>query len=103
LQLPAYPDVAIPKRGYDMSVNGYFRASVLERVQASSSGPEDLYNPYAENSRAAGGRKRIAVMHVIDTLAAAGAERVAVNIVNHLPREKYAPYLNSCPDAKNLE
>jgi glycosyltransferase involved in cell wall biosynthesis len=32
-------------------------------------------------------------MHVIDTLAAAGAERVAVNIVNHLPRGKYAPYL----------
>jgi hypothetical protein len=32
-------------------------------------------------------------MHVIDTLAAPGAERVAVNIVNHLPRDKYAPYL----------
>src|SRR5271154_2133098 len=32
-------------------------------------------------------------MHIIDTLAAAGAERVAVNIVNHLPREKYVPYL----------
>jgi len=76
-----------------MSVNGYFRGSVLDRVQASNSGPEDSYNPYAENSCAARGRKRIAVMHVIDTLAAAGAERVAVNIVNHLPRDKYAPYL----------
>ncbi|MGH9691533.1 MAG: glycosyltransferase [Candidatus Acidiferrales bacterium] len=32
-------------------------------------------------------------MHMIDTLSAAGAERVAVNIVNHLPRDKYAPYL----------
>ena len=37
--------------------------------------------------------KPIGAMHVIDTLAAAGAERVAVNIVNALPREKYAPYL----------
>jgi glycosyltransferase involved in cell wall biosynthesis len=32
-------------------------------------------------------------MHIIDTLVAAGAERVAVNIVNHLPRDKYVPYL----------
>src|SRR5579863_5854429 len=32
-------------------------------------------------------------MHLIDTLAAAGAERVAVNIVNHLPRDRYIPYL----------
>ena len=32
-------------------------------------------------------------MHVIDTLTAAGAERVAVNIVNHLPRDRYIPYL----------
>jgi glycosyltransferase involved in cell wall biosynthesis len=37
--------------------------------------------------------QRVGVMHVIDTLSAAGAERVAVNIVNHLPREKYVPYL----------
>src|SRR5579871_5175941 len=36
---------------------------------------------------------RVKVMHMIDTLAAAGAERVAVNMVNHLPREKYVPYL----------
>ncbi len=32
-------------------------------------------------------------MHIIDTLSAAGAERVAVNLVNHLPRDKYVPYL----------
>jgi glycosyltransferase involved in cell wall biosynthesis len=38
-------------------------------------------------------RQRIPVLHIIDTLAAAGAERVAVNLVNHLPREKYIPYL----------
>ena len=36
---------------------------------------------------------RPGVMHIIDTLVAAGAERVAVNIVNHLPRDKYVPYL----------
>jgi glycosyltransferase involved in cell wall biosynthesis len=32
-------------------------------------------------------------MHIIDTLSAAGAERVAVNIVNHLPRDRYVPFL----------
>ena len=37
--------------------------------------------------------KRLRVMHVIDTLSAAGAERVAVNVVNHLPRERYVPFL----------
>jgi len=37
--------------------------------------------------------QRIPTMHVIDTLVAAGAERVAVNIVNHLPRDRYVPYL----------
>lgn len=37
--------------------------------------------------------QRFGVMHIIDTLSAAGAERVAVNMVNHLPRHKYVPYL----------
>jgi glycosyltransferase involved in cell wall biosynthesis len=37
--------------------------------------------------------QRVGAIHIIDTLAAAGAERVAVNIVNHLPRDKYVPYL----------
>lgn len=37
--------------------------------------------------------KRFGVMHIIDTLSAAGAERVAVNMVNYLPRDKYFPYL----------
>ncbi|HLG98197.1 MAG TPA: glycosyltransferase [Bryobacteraceae bacterium] len=32
-------------------------------------------------------------MQVIDTLVAAGAERVAVNIANALPRDRYVPYL----------
>lgn len=36
---------------------------------------------------------RIGVMHITDTLAAAGAERVAVNLVNSLPRERFEPYL----------
>jgi len=35
----------------------------------------------------------VPVMHVIDTLDAGGAERVAVNLVNALPRERFAPYL----------
>lgn len=37
--------------------------------------------------------KRIAVMHMLDTLEAGGAERVAVTLVNHLPRDRYSPYL----------
>jgi glycosyltransferase involved in cell wall biosynthesis len=36
---------------------------------------------------------RVTVMHVVDTLDAGGAERVAVNLVNALPREQYAPLL----------
>jgi glycosyltransferase involved in cell wall biosynthesis len=33
------------------------------------------------------------IMHLIDTLDAGGAERVAVNLVNMLPREKYTAYM----------
>ncbi len=36
---------------------------------------------------------RINVMHVMDTLDAGGAERVAVNLVNTLPREQYNTHL----------
>jgi glycosyltransferase involved in cell wall biosynthesis len=36
---------------------------------------------------------KIAVMHVLDTLALGGAERAAINLVNHLPRQTYRPYL----------
>jgi glycosyltransferase involved in cell wall biosynthesis len=36
---------------------------------------------------------RIGVMHMTDTLDAGGAERVAVNFVNLLPRARYQPYL----------
>jgi glycosyltransferase involved in cell wall biosynthesis len=36
---------------------------------------------------------RIGVMHLTDSLDAGGAERTAVNIVNHLPRERYVPYI----------
>lgn len=32
-------------------------------------------------------------MHMVDTLDAGGLERVAVNIVNLLPRERYSPHL----------
>lgn len=36
---------------------------------------------------------RIGIMHLIDTLDAGGAERVAVNLANLLPREKYRIHL----------
>ena len=35
----------------------------------------------------------IGVMHVIDTLEAGGAERMAVNLVNALPRDQFQAYL----------
>lgn len=37
--------------------------------------------------------KPIGVMHLTDTLDPGGAERVAVNLVNVMPRERYCPYL----------
>ena len=37
--------------------------------------------------------ERIGVMHLIDSLAAGGAERVAVNLANSLSRERYRVYL----------
>ncbi len=36
---------------------------------------------------------RIRVMQVVDSLAAGGAERVAINLANFLPRDEYVPYL----------
>ena len=36
---------------------------------------------------------RVGVMHVTDTLDAGGSERVAVNLCNLLPRERYRTYL----------
>jgi len=39
--------------------------------------------------------KRIGVLHLTDTLEMAGKERVAVNLVNLLPRERYRTYLCS--------
>ncbi len=36
---------------------------------------------------------RIGVMHITDTLEAGGAEQVAVNLVNLLPRERFAAHL----------
>ena len=35
----------------------------------------------------------IGVMHLVDTLEAGGAERMAVNLVNLLPRDRFRPYL----------
>ncbi len=36
---------------------------------------------------------RISVMHITDTLAAGGAEQMAVNLVNLLPRARFTPHL----------
>lgn len=37
----------------------------------------------------------LGVLHLIDTLEAGGAERVAVNLANHLPRQRYRPFLGT--------
>jgi glycosyltransferase involved in cell wall biosynthesis len=36
---------------------------------------------------------RVGVMHLIDTLEAGGAERMAVNLANHLPQDSYRAFL----------
>lgn len=41
---------------------------------------------------------RLNVMHITDTLAVGGAERMAVNLVNLLPRERYSPHLCTTRD-----
>lgn len=38
---------------------------------------------------------RIGVLHLIDTLDPGGAETVAVDLANHLPRERYRPFLGT--------
>jgi glycosyltransferase involved in cell wall biosynthesis len=41
----------------------------------------------------AASRGTVGVVHVVDALNIGGAERVAVNLVNLLPRDRYVPYL----------
>jgi glycosyltransferase involved in cell wall biosynthesis len=41
----------------------------------------------------AGDCSRLSVMHLTDTLDVGGAERMAVNVVNLLPRDRYLPHL----------
>lgn len=53
---------------------------------ASGSGPERTVSDRAPGDR-------IAVMHVVDTLEVGGAERIAVNLVNCLPRDRFEPHL----------
>src|SRR3954462_8067333 len=36
---------------------------------------------------------RTAIMHITDTLAAGGTERVAMNVANNLPRDRYEVHL----------
>jgi glycosyltransferase involved in cell wall biosynthesis len=53
----------------------------------------------AEPARAAAASgpapRRIGVLQVIDSLELGGAERVAVNLANALPRDRFVPYLTS--------
>jgi glycosyltransferase involved in cell wall biosynthesis len=42
---------------------------------------------------AAAAHGAVSVVHVVDALNIGGAERVAVNLVNLLPRDRYVPYL----------
>ena len=46
---------------------------------------------------------RSAIMHVIDTLDAGGAERMAVNLVNALSRDRFTPFLCSTRASGPLE
>lgn len=41
------------------------------------------------------GSERVGVLHLIDTLDPGGAERVAVELANHLPRERFRPFLGT--------
>ncbi len=41
------------------------------------------------------GLERIGVLHLVDTLEPGGAERVAVELANHLPRERFRPFLGT--------
>jgi glycosyltransferase involved in cell wall biosynthesis len=60
-----------------------------------SSGGEGVLRSVTLESQvvAADARSRIGVVHVVDTLNLGGAEHVAVNLANHLPRDRFAPYL----------
>jgi glycosyltransferase involved in cell wall biosynthesis len=50
--------------------------------------------PYSHaNTNDGGEPSAIGVMHVVDSLAIGGAERVAVNLVNRLSQKRYATYL----------
>lgn len=46
---------------------------------------------------------RVGVMHLVDTLQFGGAERAAVQYVNHLPRALYRPFLCTTREAGPLE
>lgn len=49
--------------------------------------------PISEATPAGAAQGAVGVLHVVDALNIGGAERVAVNLVNLLPRERFAPYL----------
>lgn len=47
----------------------------------------------ASKLHAAAANGAVSVVHVVDALNIGGAERVAINLVNLLPRDRYVPYL----------
>ncbi len=49
--------------------------------------------PPAQSEGARSQVARIGVMHMVDALELGGAERMAVNLVNLLPRDQFQPYL----------
>ena len=49
--------------------------------------------PPAQSEGALSQVARIGVMHMVDALELGGAERMAVNLVNLLPRDQFQPYL----------
>src|SRR5260221_9907312 len=49
--------------------------------------------PDRRHSRRSARLSRIGVMHLVDSLDIGGAETVAVNLVNCLPREQYVAHL----------
>jgi glycosyltransferase involved in cell wall biosynthesis len=57
----------------------------------------------AEMLRSRSGTDRVGVLHLVDTLELAGAERTAVDFVNHLPQTRYRPAICSTRRTGPLE
>ncbi len=67
---------------------GVFKFNAAGRARELN---QPLANDPLPNGRGTG--LTTGVMHITDTLDSGGAERMAVNLVNHLPRDRYKAYL----------